>query len=123
VIDEPVSLVDLAPTVLDAFGLPAPAVYMGQSLLPLAAGGSNKLGRPIAIQATHGLAGLYVGNLKVIFDFHARTIEVYDIVSDPGETVNLADEPNDAVESAIQTAKLFMKVHGRARRSFDAGGD
>lgn len=36
---QPVSLVDLAPTLLDAFGIAAPASYQGRSLLPLVRGG------------------------------------------------------------------------------------
>lgn len=37
---EPVSLVDLAPTLLDAFGIAAPASYQGRSLLALVRGGT-----------------------------------------------------------------------------------
>lgn len=122
-IDEPVSLVDIAPTLLDLFGVATPGTFMGQSLAPLLAGKDVSLERPIAIQATHGLAGLYVGNLKVIFDLHARTIEVYDLTVDPGEKQNLADSDDPAVRAAIQTAQLFMEVHGKARRSYDLGGD
>lgn len=122
-IDEPVSLVDVAPTVLDLFGLPSPGPFMGQSLGPLLAGRDLSLERPIAIQATHGLAGLYVGRHKVIFDFHARTVEVYDLSEDPGEERNLADSDDREVRAAIQTTELFLQVHGKARRSYDLGGD
>jgi hypothetical protein len=122
-IDEPVSLIDMAPTLLDLFDVPAPGPFMGQSLVPLIAGKDLRLERPIAIQATHGLCGLYVGNHKVIFDIGARTIEVYDLARDRGETQNLADSDDLAVRTAIQTAELFMKVNGKARRSYDRGGD
>jgi hypothetical protein len=122
-IDEPVSLIDIAPTLLDLFGLPAPGAFMGQSLVPLLAGRDVRLERPIAIQATHGLSGLYVGKHKVIFDFNARTIEVYDLAKDPGETRNLADSDDPDVRAAIQTTQLFMEVNGRARKSYDLGGD
>jgi hypothetical protein len=122
-IEEPVSLVDIAPTLLDLFGLPAPGPFMGQSLVPLLAGRDVSLERPIAIQATHGLAGLYVGRHKVIFDFNTRTIEVYDLEKDPGEKQNLADSDDADVRAAIQTARFFMQVHGKAKRSYDLGGD
>jgi hypothetical protein len=122
-IAEPVSLIDIAPTLLDLFGVPAPGQFMGQSLVPLLAGRDVSLERPIAIQATHGLSGLYVGQLKVIFDAHARTVEVYDLAEDPGEKHNLADDDDPKVRSAIQTNRLFMEVHGKARRSHDLGGE
>jgi hypothetical protein len=122
-IDEPVSLVDIAPTLLDLFGLPAPGLFMGQSLAPLVAGRDVSLERPLAIQATHGLTGLYVGDLKVIFDSHTRTVEVYDLAEDPGEKHNLADDADPRVRAAIQTTQLFMDVHGKARRSYDLGGE
>jgi arylsulfatase A-like enzyme len=122
-IDEPVSLIDVAPTLLDLFGVATPGPLMGQSLVPLLAGRDVSLERPIAIQATHGLAGLYVENHKVIFDFHARTVEVYDLAEDPGEKRNLADSDDRAVRAAIQTAQRFMQVNGKAKRSYDLGGD
>jgi hypothetical protein len=122
-IDEPVSLVDIAPTLLDLFGLPAPGAFMGQSLVPLLAGRDVSLTRPIAIQATHGLTGLYVGDLKVIFDAHTSTVEVYDLADDPDEKHNLVDAGDREVRAAIQTLGLFMDVHGKARRSYDLGGD
>jgi hypothetical protein len=122
-IAEPVSLVDIAPTLLDLFGVAAPGPFMGQSLAPLVAGKDVSLERPIAIQATHGLAGLYVGRHKVIFDFNTRTVEVYDLEKDPGEKQNLADSDESEVRAAIQTAQLFMEAHGKARRSYDLGGD
>lgn len=122
-IDEPVSLIDIAPTMLDLFGLPAPGLFMGQSLVPLVAGRDASLERPLAIQATHGLTGLYVGDMKVIFDSHTRTVEVYDLADDPGEKHNLVDERDPRVRAAIQTTQLFMDVHGKARRTYDLGGD
>jgi hypothetical protein len=59
----------------------------------------------------------------VIFDLNARTIEVYDLTDDPGEKQNLADSDDPNVRAAIQTTQLFMEVNGKARRSYDLGGD
>jgi hypothetical protein len=115
-IEEPVSLIDFAPTVLDAFALPTPGVFMGQSLLPLASGKNEKLRRPRAIHATHGLAGFYFDDgKKVIFDATGKTVEVYDLLTDPEERLNLSDKPDPSVRSAIETARLFFHQQRVAR--------
>jgi hypothetical protein len=111
-VSEPVSLVDIAPTILDAFALPSPSVFMGQSLLPLAAGGNLPLARPLAIHAVHGLAGFYLRDgKKVIFNDPGKTVEVYDLAKDPAESANLSDSRDPAVVSAIESARLFFHQH------------
>lgn len=111
-IEEPVTLVDLAPTILDVFGVPAPGIYMGRTLAPLLAGRDVKLERPIALHANRGREALYLpDSKKVILDSQAHGVEVYDLVSDPQERVSLVDERRDDVRAAIETARLFFHVH------------
>jgi hypothetical protein len=120
-IREPVSLLDVTPTILDAFGIETPGSFMGQSLLPLVAGQEKRLERPIAICSAGGLAALYVpgGNKKVILDSRRRTIEVYDLERDPDERVNLVDKLNlvdngdQEVARAIEITKFFFQNHAR----------
>lgn len=114
-IAELVTLVDLAPTILDAFALPTPGSFMGQSLVDLALGGSQHLARPIAISATHGLEGFYFQDgKKVLFNVPGKTVEAYDLRKDPGERVNLVGNHDPAVRSAIETARLFFHQHRMA---------
>lgn len=114
-ISQMVSLIDMAPTILDAFELPAPGTYMGQSLLGLAMGAKVSLERPIAINATRGLDGLYLHDgKKVIIDIHGKSVEVYDVNKDPGELENLVASPDPAVLSAIETTRLFFHQHRAA---------
>ena len=47
----PVSLVDVGPTVLDLYGLPTPASFLGQSLVPMLEGDDAPLTRPIATES------------------------------------------------------------------------
>jgi hypothetical protein len=89
VVDEPVSLVDIGPTVLDLFGLEAPPQSMGQSLVPLIAGDEVTLDRPIVAEARLKRALVQRDGTKVIHDSRMRTVEVYDLASDPGEEQNL----------------------------------
>jgi len=48
-IAQPVSMIDVLPTVLDLAGLPLPEVMMGQSLAPLMMGGSDWEPRPVIL--------------------------------------------------------------------------
>lgn len=117
-IDEPVTLLDITPTLLDVFGLPTPGPFMGQSLAPLLAGRAAELERPIAIVSAGPLDALYVpgSSMKVIFDSSRRTVEVYDLSRDPQERRNLVDASEPEVERAIEIAKLFFDAHAWRRR-------
>jgi membrane-anchored protein YejM (alkaline phosphatase superfamily) len=117
-IDEPVTLLDITPTILDLFGLPAPGAFMGQSLSPLLAGKTQRLERPIAICSARGHEALYVpgGTMKVIFDDDRHTIETYDLASDAGELTNLVDRADPKVQTAVEIAKRFFDVHSRRGR-------
>jgi hypothetical protein len=117
-IAEPVTLLDITPTLLDVFGLPAPGAFMGQSLAPTLAGKPQRLDRPIAICSAGGLDALYVpgGSMKIIFDRKRRTVEAYDLAEDPGELTNLVDGPDEETERAIEIARYFFEVHSRRGR-------
>jgi hypothetical protein len=125
-IAEPVSLVDLAPTILDTLGLGTPGVFMGQSLVDLALGGNKPLSRPIAISATHGLEAFYFRDgKKVLFNVPGKTVEVYDLNQDAAERVNLVGTPDPSVRSAVETARLFFHQHrlALARQGSRAEGE
>jgi arylsulfatase A-like enzyme len=116
----PVSLVDLGPTILDLYGQPTPAGFMGQTLVPLLAGKSVELSRPLVADAGRRIQALILPNgKKVIFDLRRRTTEVYDLGADPGEIDNLADDPSHEVTSAIATAGYFFDVHTLKRAGWE----
>jgi len=90
---------DIAPTVLDMFGLSVPEAMQGVSLLPLLSG--EKPGEPriaygesiefAKVFATSPLRFLIEGRWKYI---HKPNPELYDLAADPGELENrVADEP------------------------------
>jgi arylsulfatase A-like enzyme len=113
-IDEPVTLMDVGPTVLDLFGQPTPGGFMAASLLPLVAGKDVELTRPIAADTARHHRVLYFGDgKKVILNRNLRTIEVYDLNADPGELENLSEKGDPAIQAAIETTKLFFDVHHR----------
>jgi len=114
-VDEPVSLIDLAPTLLDLLGLPSPEQFQGQSLVPLIE--ASKAGQPTetaagkrkpspfagtahaASEAAVPETELYsslpgakmyaLGDGKLHLISTERGFELYDMKVDPGQTNNL----------------------------------
>lgn len=92
VVDTPVGLIDLAPTILEILGVPRPGEFLGRSLLPLING---QPGEPAPIYAMtpdvypHQYRSLRSGRWKYIVDENGRE-ELYNLAADPGESINLA---------------------------------
>lgn len=104
VIEVPVSLIDLAPTVVDDFGLDVDRRFHGRSLGPLMAG-RPWIGHPVFAynssytRENHQQYALILGRLKLIEDEKRQTLELYDLVDDPDERRNLSDErPDETVQ-------------------------
>ncbi|HKB15474.1 MAG TPA: sulfatase, partial [Planctomycetota bacterium] len=97
--DEPVSLLDLVPTALEAAGIPVPEHLPG---LPLF---GSLPGRRVRVAETHVHAAVRLGSLKLILGqwtdvrwTHAPE-ELYDLKTDPGERRNLAPEKPQTVRA------------------------
>jgi arylsulfatase A-like enzyme len=117
VVDTPVSLVDLGPTILDMFDLDAPPQSMGQSLVPLVRGVEAPLTRPIVAEARLKRAML-VGDTKVIHDSRMRTVEVFDLAADPGENDNQYDPDLAASQAALGALLKYFEVHTYKRPGY-----
>jgi len=98
VIDEPVGLVDLVPTILSLAGAPPPAATDGVDLSATLAGGDD------GVPASRAFLGSYVtasyrrfmvrrDGYKLLRDANADGWELYDLVADPGERRDLLQEP------------------------------
>ncbi|MSR45698.1 MAG: tetratricopeptide repeat protein [Planctomycetes bacterium] len=120
VIDEPVSTVDLAPTLLDLLGLP----HDGTAGLPLAplwqerpfASARTLYFENCATWFTSGWAPLYgivQGGKKAIVGPQTR---VFDVMKDPGEKRDLADRTPDLVETARTTLSNYADLTLAATR-------
>ncbi|HXJ19485.1 MAG TPA: sulfatase/phosphatase domain-containing protein, partial [Polyangia bacterium] len=111
VIDQDVELVDVAPTLLDLTGAPVPPSIRGRSLLP-AIDGDPLPPAPIfaelmpATAWPHQASMMVDGDHKVIHRISDRRWEMYDLRRDPGEKVNLADQPAAAEVFARLKQKL-----------------
>ena len=117
--DALVELTDVAPTLLEAAGIPVPVGMQGRSLLPILSGNADAghhrdvvrseyldaLAAPDATRATMYRDARYK---LVVYHGHARG-ELYDMHADPDEFVNLWD---DSGHAGIKADLI--------RRSFDA---
>ncbi len=87
-VDAPVSLVDLATTLLGGVGLARPPRVRGNNLGAFALGGVTD---SLAFSSTASLRMVATARDKLIADLSDGTLERYDLRGDPGENHNLAD--------------------------------
>lgn len=113
-VDQPVTLMDLGPTILDLYGQPTPGYWLGQSLVPFFRGEDPILTRPIAAQRSVESA-LLLGNRKVIVNVQKGTREIYDLVKDPAETHNLIEELGEEGEEQVRLLTTFFEAHALRR--------
>jgi arylsulfatase A-like enzyme len=84
--DQPVSMIDVLPTLLDLVGLPQPEILQGQSLAPLLLGREARL-RPVILDEFRvDERGELVGNLEVIDGRWGASIEIGPHPQGPGAT-------------------------------------
>lgn len=122
-IDEPVTLVDLMPTVLDLTGVPGEIAMRGISLRP-ALEGREIPRRDIYFEVLTGsiaygwaeLYGVRYGAMKLI---DSATPELFDLVDDDGELSNLA-ESDPTLLSELQAALAELSKPLTAEGSSDA---
>ncbi|MDC0741022.1 sulfatase [Polyangium mundeleinium] len=117
VVDEPVTLVDLGPTMLDLFGVETPGTFLGQSLVPFLRGESPTLTRPILAETRMKRALVLRDGTKVTVDDRSRTLELYDLASDPGEMRSLADDPTRLLPP-LSLLRRFLATHTLRREGY-----
>jgi arylsulfatase A-like enzyme len=117
-VDEPVGLVDVAPTILDLLKISAPASFRGRSMLDGSA-------RPVLSESTYArdcfgwaaLRSVRSGPLKYI---EAPKPELYNLDKDPHERTNLVrSHPADAARLRGELMKLATPAPVPARGSSD----
>ncbi len=121
-IAQPVSALDILPTILDLLGRPAPAALAGRSLVPLwrgaAAGEMGADRRPVFLELAPPKPFRWAvvdGDRKLIIDPASRaTPELYDLASDPGEKVNLAEREPAEVERLRAELRTWARKNPRA---------
>jgi arylsulfatase A-like enzyme len=116
-IDAPVSLVDLAPTVLGALAAPPIAESPGLSLWPLLSTGAPQ--PPRALHAEHtrygpDRAAVVRWPYKAVVDLDSGAQQLFDLENDPGERVNLAAK--DPATMAALAAAIADRTAARHKQ-------
>jgi arylsulfatase A-like enzyme len=99
-----VSLIDIAPTVLDLIGAPTPPEYEGTSLFD----GAPREAMFLADYSLR-LVGLRDGRLKMIHEIESGRSQLFDLSTDPGETHDLADRDQDRVRRYARQLEALMR--------------
>jgi hypothetical protein len=118
VVTDPVSLMDIAPTILDLMGVATPGHYMGQSLTGYLRGESPKLDRPIVAEARLKQSMILPDGFKVIYDTQTHVVEIYDLTKDPREEYNLYREDDPASAQRLGALTAFFETHTLRRPGY-----
>jgi arylsulfatase A-like enzyme len=125
-----VELIDLVPTLLELAGLVVPANVQGRSLLPLLRGETDThRGHVVVEYADNEEAAIRTDTWKLVYcrgrrrrrDGYAldrlpgRSIRLYDLEADPGETTSLAPRPEHAGRVNDLIARLAEHMRRTAR--------
>jgi Flp pilus assembly protein TadD len=110
-VDEPASLIDIAPTVLDFVGVPAPTTFQGRSLMK---GADASVYSESMYARDHlgcgALRAIRLGRFKYI---EAPKPELYDLEADPGESHNRYDQDRLL---AMKLSEQLLALAETARR-------
>ena len=117
-IDEPVRLIDVAPTLLEFAGIPVPPEFQGRSLMELLRPGGSKTPRDVYSETLYpqkhfgcsALQALRSGRYKYI---DAPKPELYDLASDPGESRNIYSQH---ASIALAEKEKLASLRARLRR-------
>jgi arylsulfatase A-like enzyme len=106
---EPVSLLDVAPTLLGQLGLAPHGNFQGRSDVLDADYNGRK--RPVffTIQGLTQEDGVLLGGTKLILDWDRQTRALFDLDADPGETLDLAGERVDRRQALEQVLAAFLR--------------
>jgi tetratricopeptide (TPR) repeat protein len=124
--DEPVSLLGIAPTILEIANTPAPPSFQGKSLAPIARGAKSASLEEVYATSFYGrnhfntsaLWSMRKGRYKYI---HAPRPEFYDLQNDPKEQKNLWTSNRTSLAQAYaDRVVLIRRQHGTSQsRSSD----
>lgn len=113
-VSQPVQTIDLLPTVLGGLDVPPAARLRGRDLRPLLGepvGVASDQGRAVAETDTHTL--LAQGKYRLVCHRRSGACQLFDIVSDPGQKRDVANEHPQVTSSMRDLARSIAASHGR----------
>jgi len=117
-IDEPVSLIDLTPSLLGYLGLDVPKALCGHDQSRVWAGEAKVQPRPVYIEVLPDKARNYFviayidGNKKYVRYPSSGAEELFDLETDPGEETNLALQPDSLAGLFRERLSQMYISHG-----------
>lgn len=102
---EPVSLIDLYPTLIEMCGLPKREGLSGQSLAPLLRQPTQKTGRFVITTFDRGNYSI-MGSRWHLIRYADGSEELYDLEADPHEWTNLGQDPKHAATKQLLAEKV-----------------
>lgn len=142
-IAEPVSMIDVLPTILDLLDLPRPEVAMGQSLAPLMLDRPGWEPRPVVLDelVLDKAASIYRGPIEVVDGRWGASLSVnpnpnlqedrrrpqplllYDMWNDPYSLWSVHEEHPDLVEKYTAFLERQLEAHLALAERFRSGGE
>ncbi len=109
-----VSLIDVAPTILDYLHVPVPGSMEGTSLMPVIHGDEEPCGYQFFETSfwkrKNDIRGVREGPWKIVFNFKDVAVEAYDLETDPLEQTNILIEmPGETKRQMISAFKTWRK--------------
>ncbi len=104
-----VSLLDVAPSLLDFLGIDPPSSYDGVSVF-----GLEPKAALFFADYSLGLVGLRDGPMKFIHELESGRSRLFDLETDPKESVNLAERRADSTRTYADRLKRWVVVQQRA---------
>lgn len=118
---DPVSLVDLMPTLLDGLGVPSAAAWDGRSLLPAVLNDAPAEPRVLFVESWNPLKppevwiAAYTGPWKLLRRIHTGQDELYDVVADPDEVADRRDAGDAVLEGLKLEVSRFTATNDWAK--------
>ncbi|MFB6218063.1 MAG: sulfatase/phosphatase domain-containing protein, partial [Halobacteriaceae archaeon] len=130
-VEEPVSLLDVPPTLLDAAGIDVPDAYQGDSVLPLVGGETDDWKDDVLVQVSETAVERTLRTERWKYSVYAPDADgwedpaadeyveryLYDLRADPHETVNLVGRPDhrDVADDLRERLRDRLEAAGEGR--------
>lgn len=118
---EPVSTLDILPTILDLMGLPPHPAFQGRSFASHSTDTAERPAIFMNIQGFKSADGIVCWPWKLIVDRGARTSHLFDLEHDPEELHDLAPREPDVAERLRGTLNAQMSAQLAYHRKGSAG--
>lgn len=125
VVDRPVGVIDIAPTVLGALGVPIPDAFQGVDRLATDAPTDDAFIIEYPTYDSSAQKAWVLGSLKYMHDPVFHTEFLYDTAADPGETIDVSADHPEIVKRAreeldafrweqLQRGRFHLRIRGEA---------